>query len=544
MPPACAPIPTGYFALLLHAHLPFVHHPEHPRFLEEDWLFEALSETYLPLLNVLDGLRDDGVPFRLNLSFSPTLLSMLANPLLQQRYVHYLDARLQALQGERRRTRHDPPAYALAVFYSERYEKLRQRFVERDKQDVIQAFHRHQASGCLEILTSGATHGYFPLLATHPENLYAQVSMAVRTHTRFFGRPPRGMWLPECAYLPGVDALLAEFGIDYFILDTHGVLHAEPRPKYGVHRPLRTPGGPAAFGRDYETSKQVWSGEEGYPGNFFYREFYRDAGFDIDASHLHPLRHAGEAGYTGLKYHRITGKGRHKEPYQPEWARQQAALHAEDFLQQRRRQLQWLSTRLDKPPIIVAPYDAELFGHWWFEGPQWIDFVARKLHAEAGGLQAITLPAYLDHCGELQTAQPVESSWGAGGFHEVWLNQSNDWIYPYLQQASQRMLDLVSRHPHAAGTLRLALDQAARELLLAQASDWAFILHSATAMDYAKSRFQQHIHRFNRLANMIEAERVDENYLGMVTSRDNLFPDMDYRIFQRRPWLGDNSDKH
>ena len=197
---------------------------------------------------------------------------------------------------------------------------------------------------------------------------------------------------------------------------------------------------------------------------------------------------------------------------------------------------------MDKPPIIVAPYDAELFGHWWFEGPQWIDFVARKLQAEPGGLQAVRLSAYLDDCGELQTAQPAESSWGAGGFHAVWLNESNDWMYPYLHQASQRMLDLVSRHPDAVGILRRALDQAARELLLDQASDWAFLLHSATAMDYAKSRFQQHIHRFNRLANMIEAEAVDENYLGMVEARDNLFPDMDYRIFQRRPWLADGGD--
>jgi 1,4-alpha-glucan branching enzyme len=544
MPPVPAPPPTGYFALVLHAHLPFVHHPEHPRFLEEDWLFEALSETYLPLLNVLDGLHKDRVPFHLNLSLSPTLLSMLAEPLLQQRYVHYLDALIRALQGERKRTRSDPRYHPLALFYSELYEKLRARFVEKDKGDVIQAFRRHQDNGTVEILTSGATHGYFPLLATQPENLYAQVSMAVRTHTRFFGRPPRGIWLPECAYLPGVDALLAEFGIDYFILDTHGLLHADPRPKYGVHRPVRTPGGPAAFGRDYETSKQVWSKEEGYPGNFFYREFYRDAGFDIDAPHLQPLRHAGVAGYTGLKYHRITGKGRHKEPYHPEWARQQAAQHAGHFLQQREEQLQWLSTRLDKPPIIVAPYDAELFGHWWFEGPQWIDFVARKLHAQAGGLHAVTLSGYLDDCGELQSVQPAESSWGAGGFHAVWLNESNDWIYPYLQQAAQRMLDLVGRYPNATGTLRLMLDQAARELLLAQASDWAFILHSTTAVDYARQRFQQHIHRFSRLANMIEADKADENYLRMIAARDNLFPDMDYRIFQRRPWVADNGASH
>jgi 1,4-alpha-glucan branching enzyme len=529
--------PKGYLALVLHAHLPFVRHPEYDRFLEEDWFFEALTETYLPLLEVFDTLAREGVPYRVTMSLSPTLLSMMTDPLLQQRFVRYLDERLEALAGERRRTEGDPYFHPVVLFYSDLYERLRQRFVEHDRLDVTRAFRRLMEAGLIEIVTCGATHGYFPLLAVNEESLYAQLSMAVRTHRRLLGRNPRGIWLPECGYKPGIERLLAEFGIEYFFLDTHGVLNADPRPKYGVHAPVRTPAGPAAFGRDYESSKQVWAAEEGYPGDFVYREFYRDAGFDVDAPHIRRLLHAGVRHFTGLKYHRITGRSDWKEPYHPGWARERAAEHAGHFMFNRQLQVNWLTGFLDRPPIIVAPYDAELFGHWWFEGPPWIDFLLRKLAYDQSEVKTIAPGEYLDRFADLQTVQPPECSWGAGGFHEVWLNGSNDWIYPYLHAAAERLNGLVQRFPNADGLQRWALDQAARELLLAQSSDWPFIMKTGTSVDYAVKRFKTHLHRFDRCAAMAESGHYDEHYLRDVTARDSLFPDMDYRIFQARPFI-------
>jgi 1,4-alpha-glucan branching enzyme len=529
--------PKGYLALVLHAHLPFVRHPEHERFLEEDWFFEALTETYLPLLEVFENLARDGVPYRATLSLTPTLLSMMTDPLLQQRYLRYLDERLAALEGERRRTAHDPYFHPVVLFYSDRYARLRAHFEHHDRRDVSQSFRRLMEAGHLEILTCAATHGYFPLLAVNEETLYAQLSMAVRTHQRILGRRPRGIWLPECGYKPGIDRILAEFGIEYFILDSHGLLNAEPRPKYGVHRPIRTPGGPAAFGRDYESSKQVWAAEEGYPGDPSYRDFYRDAGFDVHEPHIERLLHAGIQTFTGLKYHRITGKTDWKEPYHPGWARERAAEHAGHFMFNRQLQVQWLASFFDRPPIIVAPYDAELFGHWWFEGPQWIEFLLRKLAFDQGDIKTLTPAEYLDRFGDLQPCAPPECSWGAGGFHEVWLNGANDWIYPYLHAAAERMCALVSRFPEADGLLRWTLDQAARELLLAQSSDWPFIMKTGTSVEYAVRRFKTHLHRFGRLAGMAESGGYDEGYLRAVTARDSLFPDMDYRIFQARPFV-------
>jgi len=529
--------PKGYFALVLHAHLPFVRHPEHARFLEEDWFFEALTETYLPLLDVFEGLARDGVHFRVTLSLTPPLLSMMTDPLLQQRYLNYLDERLEALAGEQRRTAGDTNYHPVVLFYTELFTRLRKRFVEQDRMDVSQSFRRLMEAGHLEIITCGATHGYFPLLAVNEESIYAQLSMAVRTHERILGRKPRGIWLPECGYKPGVDRIMKEFGIEFFILDSHGLLNAEPRPRYGVHRPIRTPGGPAAFARDYESSKQVWSAEEGYPGDHLYREFYRDAGFDVHQPHIEKLRHAGIATFTGLKYHRITGKTTWKEPYHPGWARDRAAEHAGHFLFNRQQQVQWLTSFLDRPPVILAPYDAELFGHWWFEGPQWIDFLLRKMAYDQSEVKAITPAEYIDWFGDLQPASPPECSWGAGGYHEVWLNGANDWIYPYLHDAAERMSALVQRFPDAQGMQRWALDQAARELLLAQSSDWAFIMKTGTSVEYAVRRQKTHIHRFDRLATMAESGDYDEGYLREVAARDSPFPDMDYRIFQTRPWV-------
>ena len=527
----------GYLALVLHAHLPFVHHPEHDRFLEEDWFFEALTETYLPLLDVFEGLQRDNIHFRITMSLTPPLLSMMTDPQLQQRYVRYLDERLQALKGEAERTRGDPNFYPVIEFYIDFFNKLRRQFVEDYHCDVSQAFRRVMEAGNLEIITCGATHGYFPLLASQEESLYAQLSMAVRTHERILGRRPTGMWLPECGYLPGVDRLLAEFGINYFFVDSHGLLNADPRPKYGVHRPARTPAGPAAFARDYESSKQVWSAEEGYPGDSIYREFYRDAGFDVPQPHIQSLLHAGIPTFTGLKYHRITGRGDWKEPYHPGWATERVAEHAGNFLFNRQKQVEWLNSVIDQPPIIVAPYDAELFGHWWFEGPQWINFLFRKIACDQDDIRTTTPAEYLAQFSDLQTVQPPECSWGAGGFHEVWLNGNNDWVYPYLHDAAEQLSQLVRDIPDAAGDQRWALDQAARELLLAQSSDWAFIMKTGTSVDYAVKRFKTHIHRFHRCIEMATTGQYDPTYLNAITERDSLFPDMDYRVFQKRPYL-------
>ena len=298
---------TGCLAIVLHAHLPFVRHPEHERFLEETWLYEAVIECYLPLLLMFEGWGRDRLPARLSLSISPTLGAMLADPLLRQRCRRHLDALIDLAGAEVVRHHWDAARQKIAQFYHDRLSSLRQAYEERGG-DLLGGFGRLQASGQLDLLTCSATHAVLPLHRSHPGSVRAQIRAACRQHQHWFGAPPRGFWLPECAYAPELDEPLAEAGVRWFVVETHGLLQARPRPRYGVFAPVITPSGLAAFGRDPSCARQVWSRQAGYPGAPEYRDFYRDIGFDLDLEYLRPHLPAGPArSFTGLKYHRIAG---------------------------------------------------------------------------------------------------------------------------------------------------------------------------------------------------------------------------------------------
>src|SRR5436309_2906306 len=234
-------MPLGYLNLVLHAHLPFVRHPEFDDFLEEDWLYEAITETYIPLLEVFDGLERDGVDWRVTMSVTPTLAAMLSDPLLQYRYVRHIDNLIVLAKKEIERTRWEPDFNGLAQMYHDRFTRAR---------------------------------------------------------------------------------------------------------------------GVAVLARDTESSKQVWSAVEGYPGDFNYRDFYRDVGFDLDYEYLKPhLHQTGIRSLLGIKYYKITGRTDHKQPYDPKAALEKAADHAGNFMFNREKQVEWLAGSMDRPSLIVAPYD-------------------------------------------------------------------------------------------------------------------------------------------------------------------------------------------
>ncbi|MFM7150527.1 MAG: glycoside hydrolase family 57 protein, partial [Gemmataceae bacterium] len=373
---------VGYLTLVLHAHLPYVRHPEFDDFLEEDWLYEAITETYIPLLEIFENLQRDGIDWRLTLSISPTLAGMLADPLLQQRYLRHIDNLLALTTKELERTRWEPKFHALAQMYHTRFTHCRDVFANQYEGNLLLGFKRFFDAGNLELITCTATHGFLPLMVVGREAIRAQVEVGCQEFARHFGRRPQGIWLPECGFAEGVDEVLAEAGIRFFFLDSHGVLFARPRPRHGVFAPIRCPkSGVVAIGRDTESSKQVWSSVEGYPGDYQYREFYRDVGFDLDYDYIKPhLHQIGIRSLLGVKYYKITGQTNQKQPYDPRAALDKAAEHAGNFLFNREKQVEWLAGAMDRPPLIVAPYDAELFGHWWFEGPDFLHFLLRKMH--------------------------------------------------------------------------------------------------------------------------------------------------------------------
>ncbi|HYG23638.1 MAG TPA: 1,4-alpha-glucan branching protein domain-containing protein [Verrucomicrobiae bacterium] len=522
----------GYLSLVLHAHLPFVRHPEHPRFLEESWLFEAITETYIPLLKVLEGWQRDGMQARLTLTLTPTLCAMLLDPLLQERYERHLKELIELAEKETHRTHWDAGLNSLAEMYLQRFNAAHESYLHYGR-NLVRAFRELQDAGVLEIITCAATHALLPLLAGHPPSIRAQILIA-RDHYRMcFGKDPRGIWLPECAYVAGVEKVLQEANIRWFITDTHGVLHARPRPRYGVFAPIYTLNGIAAFGRDLESAKQVWSKDEGYPGDPVYRDFYRDIGFDLDLDYVKPYLPApDQRGFTGIKYHRITGGTSQKSVYNRAVAVQRAADHAQHFLLARVAQMEKLASILDRPPLILSPYDAELFGHWWYEGPEFLDYFVRKAYFDQKVFTLISPDEYLKQFPSNQVAEPSASSWGEEGYWRVWLNETNEWIYPHLHIAQERMTQLVRRFPSPTPLEHRALTQAARELLLVQSSDWPFILRTGTSPNYARRRVKDHLLRFMVLHDHLLSGDVDPQWLEEIEAKDNLFDTINYYYWE------------
>jgi 1,4-alpha-glucan branching enzyme len=521
----------GYLALILHAHLPFVRHPEHEKFLEESWLFEAITETYVPLLQLLERWQQDGMDAPLSLTLTPTLCSMLGDRLLQERYTRHLDGLIELAEKEIHRTVWEPPFQKLACAYHARFSAIRD-FYHACSGDLVGIFRKLQDEGRLEIMTSAATHALLPLLSNHPSSLRAQVLVARDHYRSCFGRDPRGIWLPECAYADGLEDVLAEANLRWFILNTHGILHARPRPRYAVFAPILTRRGIAAFGRDPDSAKQVWSRQEGYPGDPRYRDFYRDIGFDLDFDYVSPhLPTADKRSFAGIKYHRITGPSPRKEVYDREMAAQTAAEHAGHFLDARMAQIQRLAGMLDRPPFAVCPYDAELFGHWWHEGLEFLDYFVRKACYDQKVFALITPEEYLRRHPANQVAAPAASSWGEEGYWHIWLNEQNQWIYPHLDAAQERMTGLARRFVRPDRLQERALRQAARELLLAQASDWPFILRAGTSPEYARNRVTDHLLRFTTLYEQLTCSKVDAQWLSQIERQDNIFPEVNYRYW-------------
>ncbi|MCP9799844.1 glycoside hydrolase family 57 protein [Synechococcus sp. RedBA-s] len=510
---------TGTLALVLHAHLPFVRNSQ-PGSLEEDWYFQALLESYLPLLQMLEASRNDPSQRpRLSLGLSPTLLSLINDPVLSAHFPHWLAQRQHLLAAAP--SSHRAAATALA----DTLESTRRSWIESGGQ-LLQRFRQLQQDGVLDLLTCAATHGYLPLLRHSPEAVRAQLINAVREHQRLLGARPLGIWLPECAYYEGLDQLLRQCGLRYAVLDAHGLLHALPRPRYGVYAPICSPAGIAFFARDGAATLPVWSASEGYPGDGSYREFHRDLGWDLPEAKLQ-AQGITSSRPLGLKLHRVSSQDSpldQKLPYEPEAAARRTAEHASAYLAGRRQELSELAVAMARPPLLVAPFDAELFGHWWYEGPLFLAELFRQ--GPGAGVAFSSLRGALERQESLQICRPSPSSWGQGGYHHYWLHQSNAWVVPEWHRASAAMVKRVNGGVASERQRRL-LTQAGRELLLAQSSDWSFILRAGTTTGLARERIHRHLDRFWRLMHAIDTgAALADGWLEAIEAEDCLLPQL------------------
>ncbi len=507
----------GNLAIVLHAHLPYVR-SEEPGSLEEDWFFQALVECYLPLLETLEEASEakDQTP-KITLGLSPTLLSLLEDEVLRNRFGKWIAIRLELLSTL------ETECITAALHLKDHLEHQLKGW-RNCKGDLIGRFKKLQSAEVIDILTCAATHGYLPLLRENPEAVKAQLNTAVREHQRLFVDPPLGIWLPECAYYEGLDELMAESGLRYAVLDGHGLLNADPRPRYGLYAPICTRRGVAFFGRDSESTLPVWSARDGYPGNPNYREFHRDLGWDLSIESLKKIG-IKEKRPLGIKLFKISSQNtslENKQEYDPQAAKKSVENDAESYLRDRKKQLIKLEKSMQIEPLLIAPFDAELFGHWWFEGPKFLShlFVTSKKE----GIKLITLKDALQSNPQIQLCNPSPSSWGQGGFHDYWLNNTNAWVVHEWSKAGREMVRICSGGFIKESNIKI-IKQAGRELLLSQSSDWSFILKAGTTTGLAKDRINLHLKRFWMLINAIKDNKIiTDKIIEEIEKEDRIFP--------------------
>ena len=550
------------FVLALHSHLPYVlRHGRWPN--GSDWLCEAALDSYLPLIEKVHELASRGVRAPITIAVSPVLANQLADPFFGSELDAFFAQRLESC-GEARRTLPQTGEHALLPlvdFWEARFRRLQARF-EAEGRDIAAAFARLEAAGHVEVMTCAATHGYLPLLA-RDESIRLQLAVAVAEHRRLFGRAPAGCWLPECAYRPGgwweplpltphagpragIEEHLAAAGIKFIFTDAHlaragsalggyaevpigaerfGAVRRD-RPRHGGDGAWRTPNraylvasqGTAArvavLVRDPRSSMQVWSRDLGYPGDEWYLEF-------------HKIRWPG-----GLKLWRVSWPHSDlgaKRPYDPSAALAQVAMHGSHFASLLASEQQ--AGGAAAAGVIAAPFDTELFGHWWFEGVDFLGSVYRNL-GDRPAVRALTASEHLRQHPPRVAIELAAGSWGAGGDHGMWLNEQTHWTWRRLWPLEDRFWDVAPRVLGSEGAGPI-LAQAARELLLAQASDWQFIITTGAATDYAERRFALHVEDAERLVGFLESAAggttLPEEAARMAEelhARDAVFPDV------------------
>jgi len=531
----------GTFVLALHSHLPYCRGAGRwPH--GEEWIHEAVLGTYLPLLVLLHDLRDAGVEYRIVIGLTPILIEQLADRDINVRTLEYIDD--QVLRAEKDAQRFtdapDKGRAELASFYVGSYRRLRDAYRTRFGRDLVGAFADLAKTGHVEILTSAATHGYLPLLDR--PSVEAQLRIGRRSSRRLTGLDPTGIWLPECAYKPGLEKALSAHGITHFFTDA-ALLPGHARPAGDVARrrgqselgrfapheereqvvtATTTPSDVdllrpyyvgdsdvVAIARHDRVSSQVWSAFTGYPGDAEYREFHRK-----DTT-------------SGLRYWRVTsvhkGLGE-KEEYSPNRAAERARDHARHFVDVVRTELSGRSTD-GRDPLLAVTFDSELFGHWWFEGVDWLGLVLRDLTESE--IRVSTATEYLERQPPKERIALSEGSWGKNNDHSTWLNEGTAWMWDELAGLAREMDGLRASPPRDDPFRERASRQAVRELLLAQSSDWPFLVTTGQAADYAVERFRSHAHRFRRAVALARGGDVaeDETELRSIEHADNPFPD-------------------
>lgn len=546
----------GKVVINLHTHLPYVlHHGDWPH--GSDWLCEAVAECYLPLLTMCHELIADGITPNLSLDISPILCEQLEHPDFAPIFIEYCNTKMALALKDAEKfiaMKADPHQVYLAHYWHEWYLRRQYEFEHSYNYSIIESFKKLQDVNAIEILTCAATHGYLPLLA-EDKSVALQIRAAKNNYVKHFGISPKGTWIPECAYRPsyewktllehetyaiptkrkGIEEILGQEGLNYFFVDQQLFTNAQIAGKYPMHslpeeyhslrifrvqsKEAQTDNMSIAFARHQNIALKVWSGEDGYPGDGNYLDFHK--------------KHEQSA----MRYWRVTDNKtdmQYKMLYKPDWVQEKVSLHAYHFIKSIESLINKYQHATEKQAILCLPFDTELFGHWWFEGPRFLNAVIRGIyHSPYISLEKCSTIINDNHQSDI--ASLPEGSWGENGNHDVWINPQTKWTWEKIYDAEctfSQLMDTYHKDNRSKIQERLLL-QAMRELMLMQSSDWQFLITNASAKDYAEMRFSNHYSDFNILAKLIvtygKSKRLlaaDAKIIQQIEVRNAIFPEL------------------
>jgi 1,4-alpha-glucan branching enzyme len=516
------------FSIVLDAHLPFIRRGPQAHAFEERCFFEALSETYLPLLGLFDRLDGDHVPFRMGISLSPTLCYMLSDELLINRYLDYTDKQIEFGARELEQCSGNPRLRELVKHFYDQALDRRVLFTGRYEKNILKVFDYYQRKGRIELLGAGATNAFLPFFMSYPEAVQAQFEVAVSVYRSNFGKYPQGFWLPEMGWTPELDAWLRSYNFAYTLVDTHALVFARSFAEKGSFYPAKTPLGVFILGRDFYAAEDLAAMVQ----EPFYRDNQKDAGYELPGDRLKLFLgpRGGRTG-TGYKYWAAGGK----EFYDPLLAAEQAREHARSFLKARVSRLKSAGELMENAPCCFCAMEADFFGSRWYEGPQFLEALFREA-AKTEEIQLMTPAEYLykQDSADFQTLVPEFSSWGVNGYAETWLDASNDWIYRHATQALERMIEIAERFPNTSGLKERILNQAAREILLVMSSDWPKMLYKQEFAEYARQQIESSLRNFTTIYEALGSSYISTEWLTNLERKDNIFPHINYRVFRRK----------
>ncbi|MDR1106034.1 MAG: DUF1957 domain-containing protein [Treponema sp.] len=515
-------------SIVLNAHLPFIQHDEGALWSrEEQVFFDALSETWLPLLDLLARLDRDNVPFRLGISLSPVLCHLFSDEGLIKKYLDYTDRQIEFGWQEEDRTKGEGDLHSLVKFYVDLAGERRLALMKRGG-DILKQLDHYQKKGKVEILATAATGAFLPFLCSSPEAVQAQLEAGLASYRRNFGKYPLGFWLPECGWTAALDEHLRANNLGYTIVESHALVFGNPPAEKGTFYPVKTPSGIFVLGRDFGAAGKFRA------SSLLYRDNSRDAGYDLPAGMLGPFLSAnGERSGTGYRYYGGSAGKDQRQLYDPGAARRQAAGDARRFLDESAARLGAAAAMMKERPVSLCVFNADDFGRFWYEGPVFIEALFRE-GARRDDLQFMNPAEFLyREESSFQTVTPGFSSGGINGYAQTWLDASNDWIYRHLFRAAGRMTEMAERFSDDSGLRERALNQAARELLLAQAADWPKMMYEGDSA-FARGRIEEHLRNFTTIYETLGSNYISTEWLTGLEKRHNIFPTINYRIFRKK----------